>query len=705
MVDIALSGYVFAALAFAVLAALMTINQRREHVGLALITAATASSLWAAVLAWQVYSAGGFAVSPRIWFAVELARDAGLLTFLIALLHRSASSIESAQRWVRALKGIVAVVAISAVAVTVAELATLSGHSFNLRAYAVAVFLILSILGLLLIEQIFRGTPAEQRWAIKFLCLGVGGAFAFDFYMYAEALLFHVIDADVWGARGYVNAVVVVPMLAISAARNPQWTAHVVVSRQMIFHSVTFLGTGLYLLAMASVGYYIRTVGGEFGTVGQTVFLFSALVLLLVLMFSGELRARSKVFFNKHFFRSKYDYREEWLRITDALSESDAPTDTSLVERALVALAQVVESTGGVLYQRKTGGYAVVATLNMTAPVGNTLAHNAPLIRFMAEKHWVINLDEYTRMPERYVDLALPDGLIKNTRAWVVVPLFHHATLFGFAVLAQPRAPLALNWEIRDMLLMTGRHIASHLALLETNEALIEARQFEAFNRLSAYVVHDLKNLVAQLSLLVSNAARHRDNPAFVDDAIQTVSNAADKMNKLLGQLRKGRMEAGDAKRVSVHALVHDAVRRRAMQTPAPTALLEGADAVVLANPERLTAVLEHLIQNAQEATPEGGVVGVRVTTDSTSVTIAIIDSGCGMDENFLRDQLFKPFQTTKGNAGMGIGVYESREFVQAIGGRLDVTSMPGQGTTFSLHLPVYGVNRNATAELSLDAG
>ena len=704
MVDIALSGYVFAALAFAVLAVLMTINQRREHVGLAVITAATASSLWAAVLAWQVYSARGFAVSSHIWFAVELARDAGLLTFLIALLHRSAPSVESAQRWARALKGIVAIVAISAVVVTVAELANLFGGSFNLRAYAVAVFLILSIVGLLLIEQIFRGTPAEQRWAIKFLCLGVGGAFAFDFYMYAEALLFHVIDADVWGARGYVNALVVVPMLAIAAARNPQWTAHVVVSRQMIFHSVTFLGAGLYLLAMASVGYYIRAAGGEFGTVGQTVFLFSALVLLLVLMFSGELRARGKVFFNKHFFRSKYDYREEWLRITDALSESDAPTHISLVERALVALAQVVESPAGVLYQRKPGGYAMAATWNLTGPT-DTLAHDARLIRFMTEKRWVIDLDEYKRTPEHYGDLALPEGLTKNTRAWVVVPLFHHMTLFGFAVLAQPRAPLTLNWEVRDMLLMTGRHIASHLALLETNEALIEARQFEAFNRLSAYVVHDLKNLVAQLSLLVSNAARHRDNPAFVDDAIQTVSNAADKMNKLLGQLRKGRMEAGDAKRVSVHALVHDAVRRRAMQTPAPTALLEGADAVVLANPERLTAVLEHLIQNAQEATPESGVVGVRVTTDGASVTIAIIDSGCGMDEDFLRDQLFKPFHTTKGNAGMGIGVYESREFVQAIGGRLEVISVPGQGATFSLHLPVYGANVGAAAELSLDAG
>ncbi len=701
MVEVALVGYVFAALAYVALATLTALNQRGEQIGRAVLAAAGTSALWAAALAWQVYSVRGFGVSPRIWFVVELARDAGLLIFLAMFLYRSAPNADLAQRWMRALKGISALVAIPIVAVTLGELVALSGQNFDLRTYAIAVFLVLSIIGLLFIEQIFRGTPAEQRWAIKFLCLGVGGAFAFDFYMYAEALLFHVIDADVWSARGYINALVV-PMLAISAARNPQWAVTIVVSRQLIFRSVTLMGAGLYLLAMALTGYYIRVMGGAFGTVGQTVFLFSALVLLLALMFSGELRARIKVFFNKHFFRSKYDYREEWLRINEILS--DAPLDASLCERALVALAHVVESTGGALYQLQAHHYAVAARWNMPVPVGDTLAQDAPMLCFMAEKHWVINLEEYARTPQRYGALVLPKSLTDNARAWAVVPLFHHAILFGFAVLAQPRAPLALNWEIRDMLLMTGRHIAAHLALRESNAALIEARQFEAFNRLSAYVVHDLKNLVAQLSLLVSNAARHRDNPAFMDDAIRTVTNAAEKMNKLLGQLRQGRMEAGDAKRVNVHALVHEAVRHRSLQAPVPTALLDGADAVVLANPERLMSVLEHLIQNAQDATPAEGAVRVQVSTDTVSVEIAIIDTGCGMDANFLREQLFKPFHTTKGNAGMGIGVYESREFVQAIGGRLDVVSTAGQGATFTLRLPIYGVNERATAAHSVGA-
>ena len=220
MVDIALSGYVFAALAFTALAVLMSINQRGERVGIAVIAAASASALWAATLAWQLYSVGSFSVSPRIWFVVELARDVGMLIFLAIFLYRSAPTAELAKRWARALQAVFVVVAISVVAVTAGEFSTLSGRGFDIRTYAITVFLVLSIIGLLFIEQIFRGTPLEQRWAIKFLCLGVGGAFAFDFYMYAEALLFHVIDADVWSARGYINALVV-PMLAISAAHNP----------------------------------------------------------------------------------------------------------------------------------------------------------------------------------------------------------------------------------------------------------------------------------------------------------------------------------------------------------------------------------------------------------------------------------------------------------------------------------------------------
>jgi putative PEP-CTERM system histidine kinase len=401
-----------------------------------------------------------------------------------------------------------------------------------------------------------------------------------------------------------------------------------------------------------------------------------------------------KVFFNKHFARSEYDYREEWLRITDVLS--GAPLEPALRERALLALADVVESTGGVLFRRSGDTYRVAASANLSVPPGLEIEANDPVVRFLDERRWVINLSEYQEMPQNYGELKLPEWLRHDTRAWLVVPLLQHEELYGFAVLAHRRAPMATNWEVRDMLLMTARQVAGHLALLDANEALIEARQFEAFNRLSAYVVHDLKNLIAQLSLVVSNAARHRANPAFMDDAIATVGNAVDKMSKLLAQLRMGRIDAGDARRADLRALVQEAIKHRSGRKPEPTFAAMESEYVVVANPDRLTAVIEHLVQNAQEATPPDGMVQLGLAREADTAVLSVADTGSGMDPAFVREHLFKPFRTTKGNAGMGIGVYESREFLRAIGGRLDVQSEVGRGTTFTLRIPLHRPSADA---------
>jgi putative PEP-CTERM system histidine kinase len=256
-------------------------------------------------------------------------------------------------------------------------------------------------------------------------------------------------------------------------------------------------------------------------------------------------------------------------------------------------------------------------------------------------------------------------------------------------VLAKARAPQQISWEDRDLLKTAGRQVASYVALLEASEALGEARQFEAFHRLSAYVVHDLKNIAAQLALVVANAARHGKNPAFVEDAFQTVANATERMNRLLAQLRK-EPPASVARSIALKTAVNRAIEARAMRHPAPIARFAANDEPwVQADPERLVAVLEHLIQNAQEATGAQGMVEVTVYSEERMAVAAVRDDGCGMDESFIRERLFRPFTTTKGNAGMGIGVYESREFAHAAGGQLIVESQPNQGAVFFLKLPL----------------
>ncbi len=249
-----------------------------------------------------------------------------------------------------------------------------------------------------------------------------------------------------------------------------------------------------------------------------------------------------------------------------------------------------------------------------------------------------------------------------------------------------------LNWEDSDLLKTVGRQAASYLVLWQATDALSESRQFEAFNRLSAYVVHDLKNLVAQLDLVVDNSKRHLHKPGFMEDALQTIESASAKMNRLLGQLRKSRSETGPARSVDLAGILADAVAARRANAPQP--VLDGCSEklYVIADRDRLGAVIEHLIQNAQEATRPNGHVTVRVSSEDDWALVEVEDDGCGMDADFIAERLFRPFDTTKGNAGMGVGVYESREFVKGLGGEISVESSLGRGTVFRLKLPAIAV-------------
>lgn len=553
----------------------------------------------------------------------------------------------------------------------------------------------LAIAGLALIEQLFRNTRPQRRWATKFLYLGVGTLFVYDFFFYSNALLFRSVDYQLWSARGFIYAMVV-PFIAVSATRNPDWSLEVFVSRRMVIHSASVVGAGLYLLLMAGVGYYIRIYGGNWGTALQAVFLVGAVVLLLILLFSGQLRAAIKVFFNKHFFHYKYDYREEWLKFIDTLSNSKS--GNPLREQAIRALAEIVHSTGGMLWMRGANdNFSLAVSWNMGEVRNRNEPGDSSLIDFLERRQWIIELDSCEAEPELYEGLVLPGWLQEIQRAWLCVPLLQSSHLLGFMVLAKPRVKQRLNWEDRDLLKTAGRQVASYVALLDTTDALMEARQFEAFNRLSAYVVHDLKNITAQLSLLVTNAARHKSNPAFVEDAIRTVENATVKMQRMVSQLRKGAPNAGESSFFKVGEVLREVVIARSIDRPRPVLTAVDASLCLQANCDRFMAVLGHLIQNAQEATSADGKVKVTAYQDAQKVVIEVTDNGCGMDELFIREHLFRPFSTTKGNAGMGIGVYEAREFAHALGGDIDVVSKPALGTTFFLRLPL--VEKSSTSQ------
>ncbi|GAB4355396.1 MAG: PEP-CTERM system histidine kinase PrsK [Methylohalobius crimeensis] len=674
-------SYGVAAGAYSLLFAIMATAWRGRFRGGLLLAAVGVMTLWAGINAWQLGERG--LPAALIW-TLEALHLVFWLEFLWQLLPAGIRARRHL-RWIRyAGFGLVSTLVIQAWTESWLERFQ---PAFKLIELPLTGQLLLALAGLILVEQLYRNTRPDRRWYIKFLCLALGGFFAYEFYLYSDALLFKRIDLNLWMARGLM-ASLLVPFLAVTAARNPDWSVAAFVSRDFVFHSVAVVGAGLYLLVMATAGYYVRLYGGQWGEVIRIAFLAAAFLLLLVLLFSGQVRAQLRVLLDKHFFNYRYDYRKEWLRITANLSY---PEDASpLGERVIRTLADLVESPSGLLWVRsETGRYFQQAEWGDPGFQVASLESDDPVVDFLRRKEWVVNLRELKSLPELYPGFVSPPWLAGQRDAWLLIPLFYGETLWGMVLLTRPRARVDCNWEVLDVLKTAGRQAASFLVVEETAQRLLEARQFEGFNRLAAFVVHDLKNLIAQLSLVVRNADKHAANPEFVRDAMTTVEHAVGKMNSLLSQLRNLGAEKRK-ERIDLRSLLQEVVAARASQLPRPRyECLAHSEIHVLAQPDRLASAFEHIIQNAQEAAGKSGNVKVMLEYRQEQAIVEVEDNGQGMDAEFVHHRLFKPFETTKGLSGMGIGAYESREYVRALGGELTVQSVPGEGSRFRFALPL----------------
>ena len=685
LVNVGFFSYLFASVAYVILTVLLITAWRGRLPGTLLLLASILTAIWAAISS----SYRGFAVPPvDIQHLVELARDAGWCLFLVAVLGLSAKEAGKGfyRRGFFILFGVVFGAALLVVAILPAVARFRLVPDFLGRDGVLVAWVGLAIIGLLLVEQLFRNTKTQDRWAIKHLCLGIGGIFAYDFFLFSDALLFKQLNPHFWDARGVVNGIMV-PLIAISTARNPNWSMNIHVSRDVVFHSVTVTGAGVYLLVMAAAGYYIRYYGGTWGMVLQIVFLCGAGLLLLILLFSGRIRAHIRVFLSKHFFSFKYDYREEWLRFTETLAEhgEDVP------ERVIRAISNLIESSGGVLWIKADNGqYNMTARWNMRDPKPDGEAVTRSMATFLEKQKSLIDLDEYQRAPDTYGGLDLPTWLYSIPEAWLVIPLLFKDEVCAILVLARSPVRKSINWEDRELLKMAGRQAASHLTQFQTDQALMQARQFEAFNRLSAYIVHDLKNILAQQSLIVSNAEKHKGNPAFIEDVLRTVENSVGRMRRLMEQLRSG-IRGSEPQVFDLAQLLSEVIERRSSQQPRPTKEKMEAGVNVRADRDRLSTVFGHMIQNGQEATGKHGRVIVRVACISGKAVVEVVDDGCGMDADFIKNRLFRPFDSTKGLTGMGIGAFESREFIRALGGEIQVESSPETGTLFRIFLLCEG--------------
>jgi len=549
--------------------------------------------------------------------------------------------------------------------------------------YLFLLFVVLNLTSLVLLEQVYRGANVEAKRSITPLVIALGSIAVFDFVLYAQATMVGGIEFDFWYARGYVSALAV-PLLLISIRRFKEGTVRIFVSRNVVFYSSMLMIAGLYLLLMAVAGYLINYLGGEWGQLVSFGFFILGSIVLVVLLITETFRRQVKVFISKHFFANKYEYREEWLEL---IGKIETATAENYWQVSLKIMMSKVDATGGVIL-KATGNNRFTVKYSDGIEFDSLFDKDLVLLEYFAKNQgWIIDINEYYEDPLSYPGLFIQPKIWQAIGVNILVPIFIGKSFYGFFILANTDEHNKLNWEDRDLLFAIAKQLGNFISLNEANDKLAESKQFDAFNRMSAFLVHDLKNVQAQLALITSNATQHRDNPEFVDDVFETVESATERLAKVLSQLRNKQVAQSMSKRVDLGDIIERVTAQRNVMKP-QVAIKNIEKCLATIDYERFSSVINHLIQNAQEATPDDGLVEITLDKQQELINIVVSDNGCGMSESFIKHRLFKPFDTTKGNAGMGIGVFEAKQFFESVTGSLTVESVEGQGTKMIICLP-----------------
>jgi putative PEP-CTERM system histidine kinase len=563
---------------------------------------------------------------------------------------------------------------------TAPEVARLAFH------LAILFHLLVAVGGLVLVHNLYAGAARGMQSNLRWPSYAMIAMWLYDLNYFTIAYLVEAMPEQLAALRGLVP-VAMTALAAIGSGHSPG-QLRFSPSRSVAFQSASLVVIGAYLIAMVAIGRWLSLEGGDFAGPLQTGFIITASVIAAVLLPSRRLRGAIKVQIAKHLFQHRYDYRAEWLRFTRTIGRA-GPDAPSLHERVVQAVADITESPAGLLLvpgdsaDLELGARWQWPTADVPSPALPGSASG-----FFEHGSFVVDLDDVRAGADICGEGAVvADWLRADPRCWALVPLIHYDRLIGVVVLARPLSDRKLDWEDFDLLRVVGQQLASYLSENAGQEALAEAERFDDFHRRIAFVMHDIKNLASQMGLLARNAELHADNPEFRADMLVTLRNSADKLNTLLARLsRYGASSAEPNGEIALGQLVRDLVERFAVTQPVMLAQVENV--MVTGNREALEQALAHLVQNGLDASEPDSPVFISVSCDGLNGLVEVVDSGHGMSAEFIRGRLFKPFDSSK-QGGFGIGAYEARELVRAMGGRIEVESREGLGTRFAVRLPL----------------
>ena len=538
----------------------------------------------------------------------------------------------------------------------------------------ILIFLVIALINL---EATLRAAKGSTRWRIKFEIIGAGAILAMLVLFYSQGLLFRSLNMELIPAR---SSIIILGLLFMAYSRIRRGGGvRIVLSRKMAMNSLVLLIVGIYLLGLGLLGWGMRYLDITFRDSLLAFLAVTGGLSLLVLILSESIRRRVWVLLHKHFYRDKYDYRTQWQEFTKRLAGSKSRE--SLHRGVLSGFMDTFGMGFGSLYLKRhdDASFSCAHALSMD-PGETSFDADDDFVRYMSQRRWVV--DVRRECPD------LTPGQKEMFSKWRIcfgVPLFQEDEVEGFILLGNALYHAeTYNYEDLDLMKALASQASSAILNLHLAEQLAAAREMEAAGRVAAFILHDLKNLVYGLSLMLDNARKHMDNPEFQQDMLESLSSTVDRMNRLISQLsglpgstlpQKQETDLLGLAEEAGKQLAEDRIR------------ITGEKALIPADAKQMHKVMLNLLVNALEADGDKETVLLEVGANEHEVFFRVSDSGCGIPEEFLRNRLFAPFMTTK-EKGVGIGLYQCKRIIQSHGGRIDVSSRVGQGSVFTVLLP-----------------
>ena len=551
--------------------------------------------------------------------------------------------------------------------------------------------LIALVLGLAEFERILKASRDPLRYQLKFILIGLGGIAAFEIVQSSQLLWLPIWKQEYLWVSGIVTVICLgVITLGLGRWRIQELGQKLYLSHQVFYTSFTFLLVGFYLMGVGILAKAIQQTQWALSEALSMLLAFVGGLALVVVLFSRQARAELQVFIARNFYRSKYDYRLQWLQLTEAMSTSHS-IDT-ILDQFLNILSRTFGAARIMIWLECEADkqFHQIRSVN-TEPPHESIRATHPIVVALKEKGEPIQLSENS--DETQNDLQ---EFLQMTHAAVCVPLqVSFGQLIGFVTLSRELQGRTYGKDDFDLLRAMAHHVTMVLTKITLMEERTASAKWEAVHRFSAFYLHDLKNLASGLSLVVQNAEVYGHDQEFHKSAIRTIGSTAQRMTGLIDRLSAQSKDAGKESAESfrpmdINVLVRETINSLNGAGGCRLQFMASSDLPCIpVQPEPMKQVLLNLLLNARQATGDQGTIEVKTRREGDLVLISVADKGPGIPASQLYT-LFQPFRTTK-KGGLGVGLYQCKQIVEQHKGSIQVASQEGQGTEVLISLPVPG--------------